>query len=1073
MNNVKTNEKQFRFFIKEIESNVKVLRLKVRANVIKYRSIHLLEWAIIAPLVEMDEPKPTIKEIATQFCIEKVDFLSHTASQLANLGITQQLSNGEFEVTELGKMLYKKGEMLSDPREITFPMFCDTESNEWFIGSNITEESIIGTASIYNELKSSDLFPHDVPEKLINLHARVTNRIDDGERILENRILNVDEIVVPLKANVFLKTNEIETWAIEQPFGDDHRKLVSKILKHSLLQTGKIKAYFEDFSASIEGYAYLQKVQSSSISQSSELFLPNIPSKLIEKVLSSNPNWLITRDIKSFEHLSKKKNKPLITVYIKQKDNPFTIENSENDIVIPKSIEVVVFDTDIDDKVIPESTLISENTLYSLNIVEAEDCEIPLYIVQENSRPEIGKELLMSILEKSNSKFKEKLAKFYLEQTESNFQDVIRNYPLETVTDSKSSKIALNSITELRTNIESIPQDDGQELEIYKKIMEHLFFDDLIEFDANKILQCKNAYFRRLNQLLEKDFAESKNESWENSLQTLKKSAGRYNDLFCLNDRIEKFGIEMNFLEMSIETKKIVERYESCISNQINLLPDTSNLVNIEKLLKTVQLYHNKKIENVCLKKIDSFLSLEKADISSDKLLDMYFYLSRKGVGISEDKLYSVVRSFLESTGFDLLDVELHKKVKKINQKCSEIFPSFNLYNVIATYLPESIEKIDSKNKANILVTNLAELSKITKEIDTEYVLNLLTAQENALLENESFEDLKIWLSLLSNVKKKIENRDGKRILGYSNNEVWDIIYSYVQGDTSIIAVLEKDLNELDLGNKIKDLKNKNTKKISSNLKKESHELEYLDTPHEEVETEKVSITPQFKLLSCPTCNKVSLGYIEIKSSKPVLSCRYCRNKIEIESNKFVFDSNVLVNCLFSDLSDTDFFAEKTIIIPKTVTYELRHWKESFSTRFLHKTILEEIGKIREAHDKGKLKCEIKGEEASNDEMRVKDRPDEIIAKDTIQENALLVTSDRDFEIIDPNLSVLIYKSSPLREKEIVDLTITGYEKYDGVAYYKGYKINISGCREMMGVKVKAKITSVSYDKHLASAYIP
>lgn len=1071
MNDVKTEEKQFRFFIKEIESNIKILRLRVFAGVIKSRSIHLLEWAVIAPLIELKEPKPTIEEIAKEFSIEKVDFLYQAASQLTSVGVIQELSKGEFEVTELGKMLYKKGEMLSDPREITFPMFYEAETAEWFIGSNITEESIIGIATIYDELRSSDLVPDDVPEKEVNQHAKVTNRIDYNEHILENKILDVEEIVIPLKANVFLKADEIEVWAIEQPLGDDHRKLVSKILKRSLLQTGKIKHYFEDFFGSIEEYTSLQKVQSSKISPDSELISPEIPLRTADKVLISNPGWLIARDARIFEYLNENRNKPLITVYIKQKNNPFTVENLDPEFTIPKYIEIVVFDTDINNNLIPDGTLISERTLSSLNIIEVESCEIPFYIIQENNHPDKGKELLISILEKSNSKFKEKLAKFYLEHTESNFYDVIKNYPLETVIDSKSSKKALNSITELRSKIGYIPQDYRQELEVYKKIMEQLFFDDLIEFDADKILQCKNAYFRRLNQLLENDFVGVNNDSWEILLSILEKKAGRYNELLCLNDRLEKSETDAHFVEAQIEIGKIVEKYENIILERINGLSNPSNQVDIEKLLKAAHLYNNSKIESICLNKVNSFLSSEKTEIPSDELLDMCFNFSRKGLAITEEKLYSVVRNSFESTGFDLLNADLHRKVKKINQKCNEILPSFNLDNVIATYLPESIEKIDSKSKANILVTNLAELSKI-EAINGEYVINILTAQENALLENESFDDLKIWLSLLSNVKKKIENRDRKSILGYSNYEVWDIVYPYVQGDISIVTVLEKDLNELDLGNKIKDLKKKNTKKTSSNLKKENNKQEKLDTLYEDAETEKSSIAPQFKLLSCPSCNKVSLGYIEIKSSKPVLSCRYCSNKIEIESNKFVFDSNALVNCLFSDLSDTDFFTGKTIIIPETVTDEVTHWKENLSTRFLHKTILEEIGKIREAHDKGKLKCEVKGTQASNDELIEKGKPDKIIARDAINENAVLVTSDRDFVIIDPNLSVLIYKSSPLKENEIIDLTITNSEKYDGVAYYKGYKVNIGGCRGMERVKVRVKITDVSHDKHLVFAYV-
>ncbi len=1016
MNESKREEKQFRFLIKEIESDIKVLKLTTSSNVIKSRNIHLLEWAVIAPLVELDKPKPSMKEIAQEFGIERVEFLYHAARQLSTLGIINEIGRHEYEVTDVGRALYKKGKMLSDPREIEIPIFYEKESAEWFIGSNITDNSIIETVPISDEFQFSACVPDYIPEEVINQHAKATKRIGNNEQILENEILGADEIVVPLKARLFLNAEGIEAWATEQPFGDEYRKLLSKALKHNLLQTGKIKHHFKEFFEAIEGYTSLQKVQPHRIPQGAKLFLPDEPSKMVDYIMKSEPKWLITNDSKLFDTVEGNVNKPSILIYLKKESDSFTIEKSNEDI-IPKAIELVVPVTDVDSDLILEGSFVSENIQSSLNIIEAEGCEVPFYVVQENSHHDKGKELLISVLEKSDEKFNEKLAKYYLEQTEANFYDVIENYPLEAVMDRKTSKKALDSISGLKSKIESFSQNSGTEFKIYDKIIGNLLLADLVEFDVNTIIQCKKAYFSRLNQLFEKDFVEAGDTSWESISSFLEKRTEKYNMLMLLKDHIEQFG-EAKDSELCLETEKLIERSNKLILEQINLLPNPTSEVDIEKLLKVVDLYKHSKIESTCIDKINSFLSPEKASIQPDKLLDIYFNLSRKGLAVAEDKLYPVIFKSFDAIGFDLLDADLHKKVKKLSQKCKELLPGFDLDSIITVYLPESTEKIDSKNKVNILITNLSELSKITKIINEDYLGKIIGEQESILRGSENFEDLKIWLALLSNTRKKIEKRTEKEILEQTKDEIWDVVYPYIEEDMSIISIIEKELKELGLGEEIKNIKNKSKKKASKNsLRKEKRETSGSETSPEERINEESDQTSQSKLLSCPSCNKVSLGYIDIESSKPILSCGYCKQRIELESDKFVFDTNILVDCLFSNLSDTDFFTGKTIIIPETVSDEVNHWKYDNKKRILHKIALEEIKKIREANDQGKITYKIRGKEASYDELIEKGRADKIIARDGQKENAIVLTGDKDFYGINPDVSVLIYKKLSTQRK--------------------------------------------------------
>lgn len=241
---------------------------------------------------------------------------------------------------------------------------------------------------------------------------------------------------------------------------------------------------------------------------------------------------------------------------------------------------------------------------------------------------------------------------------------------------------------------------------------------------------------------------------------------------------------------------------------------------------------------------------------------------------------------------------------------------------------------------------------------------------------------------------------------------------------------------------------------------------------HDKEQNKESEIKYVAEALFCPKHNYVTLGFLDLESSKPIIKCGYCNEKLEIVSDKFVFDSNVLVNGLFSDLSNSNFFEGKTIIVPETVSDEVNHWKTNEDKRILHKIALTEMKNLREAYDQKKIDYKILGKEASYDELIEKGRADKIIAQDSLRENAIVITGDKDFYSINPDVPVLIYTKTPPKKGEVIDLKISGSQRYDGIGHYKGFKIEISGCRGMEGVQVKVKIISVAEDKYSAFANI-
>ncbi|TKY91733.1 MAG: protease Lon-related BREX system protein BrxL [Candidatus Methanomarinus sp.] len=246
--------------------------------------------------------------------------------------------------------------------------------------------------------------------------------------------------------------------------------------------------------------------------------------------------------------------------------------------------------------------------------------------------------------------------------------------------------------------------------------------------------------------------------------------------------------------------------------------------------------------------------------------------------------------------------------------------------------------------------------------------------------------------------------------------------------------------------------------------------IEY-ESPQLPAKSEVSEEIEEHKML-CPDHGNVSLGYLQIEYSRPILICGDCEKTLILNCNKFVLDTNILVTRLFSNLLETDFFDGKTILIPETVVDEINNWKNHDDKWDLYKIAIGEIKKIRSAHDQGKLKYQVIGKEALYSELIEKGRPDKIIAKDAEKEDAIVITGDKDFFSINPDISVITYRYYPPKEDEIIEIRIVGESDGDGVGYYKNYTIFVHNIGNRRGEKVTAKIIDVFFNKRIATAYI-
>lgn len=268
--------------------------------------------------------------------------------------------------------------------------------------------------------------------------------------------------------------------------------------------------------------------------------------------------------------------------------------------------------------------------------------------------------------------------------------------------------------------------------------------------------------------------------------------------------------------------------------------------------------------------------------------------------------------------------------------------------------------------------------------------------------------------------------------------------------------------------------------------------------------------TPKPKMV-CPDHNNKSIGYLFIENSKPILKCE-CGKRLSLNCDRFVFDTSVLVNRLYSSLSNTDFFENKTIFTPHTVIDEINNWKKREEKKEIYKMSLEETECIRRAKDQGKLRYEAIGKNASHDELIKNGRPDQIIIEDAKKRDAIIITSDKDF-ITNPDISLIIYRKNSekqknnleiakkidfeeadqfnpiastieeyrlkrkakddLNENDIIDLEIMGQSKGDPVGYCNGYTIFIKNAGiKKKGEMVKVHIYQIIRDRFHAIAKI-
>jgi hypothetical protein len=150
------------------------------------------------------------------------------------------------------------------------------------------------------------------------------------------------------------------------------------------------------------------------------------------------------------------------------------------------------------------------------------------------------------------------------------------------------------------------------------------------------------------------------------------------------------------------------------------------------------------------------------------------------------------------------------RKLIEIFGKFNSIKSDFCVKNPIEGCLPNQIKKSKNKEQIQHLFNNLAELSK-KQIISKQYLQRIINDQSNLLLKSDNFDDLQLWLFLLSSMKRLIESPLKINVLEISGDEIWGTVHPYIDKEPNNIKKIKKDLNTLGLNAKVQKIENEMT----------------------------------------------------------------------------------------------------------------------------------------------------------------------------------------------------------------------------------------------------------------------
>jgi hypothetical protein len=788
------------FLLKRMSNRLDVIEVNVSAQAIKKRKIHLLEWALLAPLSELDDPKPTLEEIGTEFGIDKIEFLEHVAKNLTTLGVLSQDYDNIFDITEMGQKLYRKGEMVSDPRIFNVPIYYEPQSKEWFVGvKNIEAREFVNRFE--DSVFDIDQIPLHVPEKLINEHIKSLKLIDKGESVETPTIQELKTKITDVELKVFLQNGGLDLDIIKNPFGEQYNALLKRIFKEQLIVNGGFKQHLKDYEEAASEFTDIPIKQCHSLGDASIYSLTD-KNALVNEILTSQPKWLINSNVSAVDNIRKNKIKPEIVVHLTD-NSGFDIQiNDHESLIIPTSIELFAPRTKSH---INSGSIVSNKGIAAVSRVEASGYKIPLYLLEQTEDTTIFENEIYSLFlqaeKNTNEKISVAIGKFILRPDETNFNTILSSIQTRPIKDGKSSKNALKEIARVRNRFVSSNTQMISNAPVYKIILDNLNLPELVDLDMNTIFHCRGLYLEQLKKSAEINSV-IKDGTWNSISDAMLDNTDAYHHIKKLENRLsaEKNSVSRELLE---QITVILGRFEQNADEYMSKLPKPSTKIEVEGVYAAIDDF-NPSIKQKYLRIINEGLEGQISNLESNELFEIYKFLYKHGYQPKEVTLSNLAKKRFEIVNWNLLDPKFSKEIASIKNDFKTFDNIFNIDSLIDEQFPSDVEKASDKDQIQILFNNLVSLRK-TGIVKLSDIKKILYQEFDLLRSSINLENIQIGLFLLANMNRVFAK---DKLVDMSSDDIWEYVYPYLSSDKNARKKMDGDLKFLGLKEQLQKFDN-------------------------------------------------------------------------------------------------------------------------------------------------------------------------------------------------------------------------------------------------------------------------
>ncbi|MFX0170300.1 MAG: hypothetical protein ACFE9L_00110 [Candidatus Hodarchaeota archaeon] len=816
----KSNERKWSpFFLQKVDESLTVLKVHVKARVIKTREIYLLEWAIMAPSYELN-PRPTLEEIKHELGITKMDFLMKTAGELQTLGLLELKDESQYQLTESGEKLYQQKKMISDPRNIHFPIFREASSSEWLIGIDKLENT-----EISETIDETLSIPSYIPEKIIRNHVGQLKKIlKPEEELLEHEVDDIDQLWVNIKVNLFLTKEGLMIRVSEHPFSNKHNQLLNKILYEQFMRNGLMEKHLTNIRDS-SPYNSTLSTQVHQIETDVKLFLPTDINKVFNEFFILNEKWMITNIQNSPEIIQHQSKKPQIIVYLTR--NGFNSKEikletiDKNNTFFPSSLQIQIDHSEVQ---IQDNTILSKEKQAVLTNVEVNGFEIPLFIInKDNTSKNYRIALMNEILNKMDEhSFERNIAMYYLTPSIETLRSLLLTIPIQIITDGDKAEGLIIEILELQETLDTEVYDLELNKDLINKIFSFYSWEEIIKFDPKRLLLNYEVFLARLDLLMKDKLNVRFNDTWNMFHESITEIGDVYKDLHKIKVKFQKALSTNNIVRIEKDLDHRLNQYLDIVESIVKRIPKPINVHAYEDLFNKLEVFESNRINETFLNVLRDSIKAGSVDFEPIEMLSVQSFLSKNNRIPTNKELKNYASLALRSIDLNFTEKDGIKLIRQITTQVSSIDSDISITKDVLKILPQEVLTNKDQSSIRYLVANLKELHLLFGNDINNYVKKIVKQIEKSL-QPQTFSELELWLLFLERVKSVLERSLRSTIIKINTKHIWGRTVPYLEEDSDREKVVRNSLGQLKLGSQLKKWRKEQKKEKVSHRKDKSN----------------------------------------------------------------------------------------------------------------------------------------------------------------------------------------------------------------------------------------------------------